>query len=541
MTASGDEYVQKLLVEQAAGLTPDVIFCGDNYAGFAGRGMLLDLKPYVQRDPSVQLADYYPQLVRAFSSGSKLYALPRDIAPSGWSITIRRFSTRPGFPTRTAPGAGTTSPHPERGNKDFLTVAKKLTRPGTSTSNTVFGYSAGDNSWTMDNFVYSSGASFVDNLNSPTKLLYDDPRIVKAIQLTEDLAGKYNVSPSVIDLASSGVGSHELFAQGHIAMYVSGIWEVPRFRQEIQNFDWDIAAFPAGPTGLHGVQTGYSGYGIAASCRHKQAAWELVKYLAGPIGLSNLARSGLAQPAIARLANSSLWLDGKRPKNRKLTIEEVPYVHFAVISPKWSEVSALVAPKLQLVWNGTLTAKQAVGQFLPPAQAKLDELNHPPYHPPLNWAAGLAAMLDLTLLLAGWVWQGARKDIRAGADARVSRRGASGLLVYRPVADWDGDFPAGADSGFFAAGVFVLGYDLACPVGGGRQLCRDGPRRPVLEEPVGDTAVYVFFRPAGRCRLACAGPAAQYKIRGAVRFSDAVLSARGCLYGRRLADLAAAV
>lgn len=432
VTASGDEYVQKLLVEQAAGLTPDVIFCGDNYAGFASRGMLLDLKPYVERDPSVKLADYYPQLVRAFSSGSKLYALPRDIAPIGLVYYNKSLFDKAGVPYPDGSWSWDYQPRPALGNKDFLTVARKLTHSGASTNDTIFGYSAGDNSWTMDNFIYSSGASFVDNINSPTKLLYNDPRIVKAIQLTEDLAGKYNVSPSAIELASSGVGSHELFAQGHIAMYVSGIWEVPRFRQEIQNFDWDIAAFPAGPSGQRGVQTGWSGYGIAASCQHKQAAWELVKYLAGPIGLSNLARSGLAQPAIAHLANSPLWLDNERPKNRKLTIEEVPYVHFSVISPKWTEVSAIVTPKLQLVWNGTLTAQQAVDQFMPPAQAKLDELNHPPYHPRLNWVWGLAAMLGLTLLIAGWVWQGARKDIRSGRLRGSQGEARAGYLFIAP-------------------------------------------------------------------------------------------------------------
>lgn len=432
VTSSGDEYVQKLLIEKAAGLTPDVIFCGGNYAAFAGKGILADLKPFVQRDPSVQLSAYYPQLRRAFSSGDRLYALPRDIAPMGLVYFNRTLFDKARVPYPDGSWTWDYQPHPERGNKDFLTVAQKLTRHGASGNDTVFGYSAGDNSWTMDNFVYSSGAAFVDDIFNPTKLLYNDPRVVKAIQLTQDLMGKYNVSPSAIELASSGVGSHELFAQGRIAMYVSGIWEVPRFRTEIKGFDWDIAPFPAGPTGLHGVQTGWSGYGMAATSAHKAAAWELVKYLAGPIGLSNLARSGLAQPAIARLANSPLWLDKERPRNRRLTIEEVPWVHFEVISPKWTEVSAIITPKLQLVWNGTATAQQAVQQFLGPAQAKLDALNHPPPYPRLNWAGGAAGMLLVTLLLAAWVWQGARADRRSGRRAGSREEARAGFLFISP-------------------------------------------------------------------------------------------------------------
>ncbi len=430
--ASGDEYVQKLLVEQSAGLTPDVIFCGGNYASLAGHGLLLDLKPLVQSDSSVHLSDYYPQSVRSFTNGNKLYALPRDIAPVGLVYYNKKLFDQAKMPYPDGSWQWDYVPHPERGNKDFLTVAQKLTHHGDSSGSTVYGYSAGDNSFTMNDFIFSSGASYVDNIYHPTKLLYNNPPVVKAIQLTQDLMDKYNVSPSAVDLASSGVGSHELFAQGRIAMYVTGIWEVPRFRTEIKDFDWDIAAFPAGPKGIRGVYSGGSGYGIGASTAHQKEAWELVKYLSGPIGLSNLAKSGLAQPAIARLADSPLWLDNGRPHNRKLTIEEVPYGHFDVMSPTWTQVSAIVTPKLQLVWNGTLTAQQAVNAFMGPAQANLDAQNHPAYHPRLNWGLGGAAMLLLVLLLGGWVWLGARQDIKLDRKAGSGEEARAGYAFISP-------------------------------------------------------------------------------------------------------------
>lgn len=417
VTSSGDEYVQKLLTEQAAGLTPDVIFCGGTYTQLAGHGMLEDLTPFIKSDKTIHLSDYYPQDVKAFTVDGKLYAIPRDIAPMGLVYYNKTLFDQARIPYPDGSWSWDYVPHPERGNKDFLTVAMKLTHPASGSQPATFGYAAGDSSWTMDNFVYSSGGAFVDDIFHPTKLLYNDPKVVKAIQLTQDLEYKYNVSPSPVDLQSSGlgtVGAHDLFAQGRLAMYVCGIWEVPRFREEIKTFDWDIAAFPAGPTGLRGVQTGWSGYGMAATSKHKREAWELITYLSGPNGLSRLAQSGLAQPAIARLANSSLWLDGQRPKNRKLTIEEVPYGHSDIMYPEWSQVEALIDPKLQLVWNHSETAQQAVDQFYGPAQAKLDQLNHPPYQPPLNWRSAIAVMLLVFLAIVAWVWQGARADLRGG-------------------------------------------------------------------------------------------------------------------------------
>ena len=43
----------------------------------------------------------------------------------------------------------------------------------------------------------------------------------------------------------------QLFAQGKIAMFVSGRWSVPAFRQKL-TFKWDIRPFPKGPAGSIG-------------------------------------------------------------------------------------------------------------------------------------------------------------------------------------------------------------------------------------------------------------------------------------------------
>ncbi len=443
----GDEYAQKLLIEQAAGLTPDVVFCGGNFVEFAGRGMLMDLTPFVARDSSVSLSAYYPQLVKLFTRDNKLYALPRDIAPTGLVYYNKKLFDKAGLPYPDGLWSWDYTPHPDRGDNDFLTVAQRLTQRRGSGGNqqAVFGYAAGP-TVSMDNFVYSSGAAYVDNLIKPTKLLHDDPRILRAMQLTQDLLYKYNVSPSTTELQASGVSVHDLFAQGRVAMYVTGIWEVPRFREEIgDRFDWDIADFPKGPTGLRGVRVGWSGYGMTAATNHPRESWLLLKYLAGPPGLGRLAKTGLAQPALAGLANSPLWLDGNRPRNRKLTIEQVPYVHFDVMSTNWKEITALINPKLELVWSSTLTPAQAVRAFLPPAQAKLDLLNHPVAYPRLNWSIGLVAMLAALGGITLWVVRGAQTDRmlwghRGAISAQEARAG------YLFIAPW-----------LLGAVVFLLG------------------------------------------------------------------------------------
>ena len=95
---SGDEYIQKLLLEQAAGLTPDVMFVGTGYPILAKHGVLRDLSKDVAQDPTVPLSRYYPVTVKFFTQNNKLYALPRDIAPEGLVYYNKKLFDEAGVP-----------------------------------------------------------------------------------------------------------------------------------------------------------------------------------------------------------------------------------------------------------------------------------------------------------------------------------------------------------------------------------------------------------------------------------------------------------
>jgi ABC-type sugar transport system permease subunit/ABC-type glycerol-3-phosphate transport system substrate-binding protein len=432
-TAAGTEYVQKLLLEKAAGLTPDVIFSGDTFSQLAARGLFMNIRPVAEHDPTMSLAAYYPKLLSVFERGNMLYALPHDVAPTGIIYFNKSLFDKAGIPYPDGTWSWDYKPHPERGNKDFLTVCEKLTHHASTEQDSVYGFGTENPDWTMENFTYSSGADFVDDIYKPTKLLYGDPRVVKAIQLTSDLAQKYDVSPSNVDILSSGVTSHELFDQGKIAMYMGGIWESERFRPEIKNFDWDVTSFPASPTGSKSIMAAYSGYGISATTAHPKEAWEFLKYLTGPIGQATTAATGVSQPGLMYLANSKVWLDGKRPKHRIVTIEETPGAHYGILYYQWTQIfDQIVDPKLQLVWNGTLTAQEAVDQFLGPAQKKLDDLNHPSDYPKLDWRLGFLAMLAAALLLFGWVWQGVAADLKSTGKLGRKSEALAGYLFVSP-------------------------------------------------------------------------------------------------------------
>ena len=135
---SGNEYTQKLLIEQAAGLTPDVVFCGGQVAEFAGRGILENLNPYLARDTSVDIKAYYPQLVKLFTFNNSLYALPRDIAPMGLVYYNKSLFDKAGVPYPDGSWSWTTCRIPNAATPIFCPWRKDSPITTSPTAKTIF-------------------------------------------------------------------------------------------------------------------------------------------------------------------------------------------------------------------------------------------------------------------------------------------------------------------------------------------------------------------------------------------------------------------
>ena len=164
-----------------------------------------------------------------------------------------------------------------------------------------------------------------------------------------------------------------MFANGRIAMFLSGIWETPQFRN--YKFDWDTVMFPKNDKGVRAFGTGGTGYAILKSSKHKKEAWEVVKALTGPEGQRQFAQRGLAQPARISVAQSDAFAgDGAAPKNKKMLNEAVQYAVFSPFHPKWREIEEkYIRPKLDLIFNGKKTAAEAAKEMAPEIDALLKQ------------------------------------------------------------------------------------------------------------------------------------------------------------------------
>ncbi|HEY5038437.1 MAG TPA: extracellular solute-binding protein, partial [bacterium] len=155
------------------------------------------------------------------------------------------------------------------------------------------------------------------------------------------------------------LGNSDLFINGTVSMFYSGIWLTPQFRQ-IKNFDWDVVEFPKGPNGLRSFPLSAAGYGIVKGSKNGDLAYELVKYLSGETGEKLMAATGLTQPALKALAQSNVFLDGQPPKSKGFLVDAVKYGHFQPLDPNVPEWKARIDSALDRVWNGNETAAVAL-------------------------------------------------------------------------------------------------------------------------------------------------------------------------------------
>ena len=356
-------YTNKLLIRIASGTAPDVMFLEANiFVSFWAMNAFMDLKPFIDKDPDFNLDDFFPEVVGRFTRDGRVYCIPRDTAPFACVYYNKKLFDEAGVPY----------PTDDWDWYGLLDRAQKLTKVAGDDKIAQYGFYG----WTWQNFIYSNGGNFVDNVENPTKFVMDSDEAIEGLQFYTDLINKYKVSPNPIEFGNLGMGAQQLFMSGKLAMYQSGFWESVLFKN-IKDFDWDVAMFPKGPAGIRRFGTGGSGYCVLKSTQHPELAWEIVKLLSGEKAQIALTEMGLTQPAIKSIAMGPHFAESPNPPlNKDMLNEAVKYVVYEPFHVKWREINELyLTPQLDLVFNGTEAVDAAVAKIVPEANRILQEKN----------------------------------------------------------------------------------------------------------------------------------------------------------------------
>lgn len=289
-------YFQKLHLLFASDTAPDVIFINNQYLPlYANANVLEDLSGY---DDIFHYNNFFDKAIESMKWNNKIYAVPRDIS----NLVI--FYNKDLFKKYNVP-----YPKDDWTLKDFLQTAQKFKNP-------VWGISFEEeplfylpyllifNGWTKDDTENYFSEDVLNKADNKNGLIF-----------YSDLRNKYHVAPTKAQIASATMG--QLFLQGKIAMHLSGRWLVPKYREDAK-FDWDVVEFPKANTKAQNkVFADASGWAISKNSKHKKEALKLIEFLSSEESSEQFAKSGLIVPAKIKTANSSVFLDGNKPKNAK--------------------------------------------------------------------------------------------------------------------------------------------------------------------------------------------------------------------------------
>ncbi len=344
--ADWDSYWEKLRVQMAGGTPPDV-FAMDAplYMDWQARGVLLNLQPYLDREPAL-LDGVYPVTLEAYRTADGIYGLPRDFQ------TIVLYYNKDMFDA-----GGVAYPTDAWTYDDLRTAAKALTLDKDGDGSTdQWGF--WDGGYDMEPFwgalVWAYGGDVVNA--GEGKTLIGSPEATAAFQLMSDMWVGDKSMPTEQQLAQFGWDG---FLSGVAAMGVSGHWSVPEY--SAVTFKWDIAPMPLGPAG-RATSVNSAGFVIARDSKNPDAAWEFVKYAFSDAGQSELAKVGLAIPVRKSVAESDAYLGQATRIDHSIYVKALDYAHMKPVFKGYEEWSGAVGDALHMIWTGEASVADGLAE-----------------------------------------------------------------------------------------------------------------------------------------------------------------------------------
>ncbi len=320
-----ENYFRKLHLLYASKTEPDVVFVNNTYAPlYIQAGLLEDLNGKFNEQ------NFFPSAVNCFKYDDKVYAIPRDV--SNLVLFVNKDLVK----------------YPEKIKtlEDLKTIAKNSAKNGTFGLN----YEKNPLFW-LYYLAYFNGGILSDN---GKKVIFDTPESLKGLTYYSDMINKDKSIPH--DYQMSGMTSAQMFINGKIAIYLSGRWLVPKFRETIK-FDWDVIPFPQSKTSK--TLTDSSGWAISKSSEHKDLALDFIKYLSSKEVIATFTKSGLITPARIDIANSELFLDKKqKPKNSKAFLLSIQNSKPTPVNANYAKITDDIMKSVDPVLNGKINPEK---------------------------------------------------------------------------------------------------------------------------------------------------------------------------------------
>ncbi|HHW10605.1 MAG TPA: extracellular solute-binding protein [Firmicutes bacterium] len=256
---SNDPFIQGIKTWYVAGNSPDIIGVDAvKMQSFWPDGILLDLNPFIEKDPSFRFNMIYPWTWEGMVFNGKRYGVPREVYHRELFLNNDLFAE-----------GGVSIPSNDWTWNEFVDYARKLTRDtdGDATPD-IWGWQS---AYTNLYFLHAWGGSFyIDNGRKVGLLM---PEAIEAFEQLLALEREMRVAPTAAQEKAAG-GTTAMTQNSKIAIFHADIYSIP---SNTYSFDYTLRLFPIAKQ--RAVSSFVNGFGISSASKHPELAWAFLSHL----------------------------------------------------------------------------------------------------------------------------------------------------------------------------------------------------------------------------------------------------------------------
>lgn len=252
----GSDFDTKMTASMGAGDAPDVMYMWD-YPTYSES--LEPLDEYIDAEGEDYKNNFFEALWPYNSMNDQIYGVPVSVVTSCLYYNKDLFDQ-----------AGVEYPTDDWTWEDVAEASKQIQ----SKIDGVNGFTLpiGTLPYTLEMYLWSNGTAFVDE-NGKLDGNINSDKAVEVFQTFQDM------EKDGVLYASEEAGQTEMLG-GKTAMYVDGTWPIKQFGEEGLNYG--IAQIPKFEGTEHSISViNTSGIAISKDSKHKEEAWEFLKYWTG--------------------------------------------------------------------------------------------------------------------------------------------------------------------------------------------------------------------------------------------------------------------
>jgi multiple sugar transport system substrate-binding protein len=345
------EYVPKLVAAAASGSPPDASYVHPAMLpGLAAKGLLRPIEPFVQRDRTARVDDFYPTTLDYYRYGGKLWGLTYYSGPSVTYFNKTLFDR-----------VGVEPPDRLDARKAWtwtaLIEAGRRLATGQGDAKT-FGYTGTSSALHWFNVaVWGNGGEVWDA--AMTRMRLDEPPALAAVEQHTAMQTQYRIVPDAEERKALPGG----FLSGRVGVTYGIRGNVPSFKDVA--FQLGMAGLPAGPQGRF-CRNGPNAFCLYAAARRPEAAWAYANWVtqAEAQGISfDLKRSVPARKSVATSGDFERTLYPW--ESAALYREASERVRGFPLPSTYDDINQLFGGAYGSVLDGTAAPREAIAKALP--------------------------------------------------------------------------------------------------------------------------------------------------------------------------------